>query len=85
MNDYGEGNENYEPELKRKKGASKRVKQPIISARFRGIDASSVEKIGDFLKDKEYCIIMGDDKDDKSMLEKYVIENGGSIVQNPGT
>ena len=66
-----DNNEMYEPELKRKKGAGNRVKQPLLSARFRGIDAESVEKIGDFFKDKEFCIALADDK---SALEKYVLE-----------
>ena len=73
-----------EPEMKRKRGPINRVRLPLISSQFRGIDASSVEKIGEFFKEKEFCIVIGDEKYDKQTLEKHVIENGGIIVQNPG-
>lgn len=76
--------ETDEPEIKRRRGQTNRVKQPLISSQFRGVDASSIEKIGEFFKEKQFCIVSGDDKYDKQTLEKYVIENGGTIVQNPG-
>ena len=33
---------------------------------------------------KEFCIVSGDDKTNKSNLEELAVKNGGSIVQNPG-
>lgn len=84
LDEYDDENDDYQPETKRKKSSNRKVKQPIISAKYRGIDASSVEKIGEFFQDKEFCVIMGDEMYDKLTLERYIVENGGTTVQNPG-
>jgi hypothetical protein len=61
-----------------------RSSRPVVSSRFKGIDTSNIEKIGEFFCDKEFCVIMGDDNYDKSTLEKHIAEYSGTIVQNPG-
>lgn len=76
--------ENDEPEIKKKRIVNRTVKRTTVNTRFKGVDESSVEKIGDFLKGKEFCVINGNEQYDKQALEKFIIQYGGSIVQNPG-
>jgi DNA ligase-4 len=59
------------------------VKKATVDSRFRGIDASTVNQIGDIFKGKEFCVINGTNKYDKQQLEKKIAEFGGSLVQNP--
>ena len=68
-----EADDDEEPEIKRKRGPINRNRLPIISSQFRGIDASSVEKVGEYFKEKEFCVVTGDERYDKQTLEKFVI------------
>ena len=83
--DLDEYEENDEPLLKKKRVINRVSKRPTVNSRFKGVDVDSVEKIGDFLKDKEFCIINGNEKYDKTTLEKLIVQYEGSIVQNPGS
>ncbi len=75
--------DNDEPANKKKKSIN-RIAKPVVSSRFIGVDTTNVIKIGDFFREKEFCVIIGNDKYDKLMLEKNIAEYSGTIVQNPG-
>jgi len=91
LDDYDEdGNlkcndEDGEPIVKKKKGSSQANKRGILDERFRGIDASTVTKISDSFKDREFCVMieMGNEDFNKRELEKGIVELGGELVQNP--
>ena len=91
LDDYDEdGNlidkeDDGEPAVKKKKRNVNlnNVKKATVDNRFRGIDASTVNQIGDIFKNKEFCVINGTDKYDKNQLEKKIAELGGLLVQNP--
>lgn len=55
-----------------------------VSARFKGVDSSQVNKVNDLFAGKEFCVITGSEKHSKPSVEKKIIESGGEIVQNPG-
>ena len=76
--------DNDEPSAKKKRLVNRTIKRTTVNTRFKGIDVNSVEKIGDFLKAKEFCIINGNEHYDKQTLEKFIVQYGGSTVQNPG-
>lgn len=74
-----------EPIIKKKKVSSQANKKGILDERFRGIDVSTVTKISDSFKDREFCVMieMGNEDYNKKDLEKGIIELGGELVQNP--
>lgn len=74
------------PSPKKKRASTSRAgaKTPLISARFRGVDASQVNKVTEIFSGKEFCVSVGTDKHSKSWLEQKILEHGGEIVQNPG-
>lgn len=71
--------------VKKKRKVVSRVVRPTLDARFRGVDASSVKKVSEMLKGKEFCVVNGSSSLPKPALEKKIIECGGTIVQNPGS
>lgn len=76
--------ESDEPSKKKRKVVS-RVVRPTLAAQFRGVDASSVTKVSELLKGKEFCVVNGSSSLTKPDAEKKIIEFGGTIVQNPGS
>jgi hypothetical protein len=77
--------EDGEPIVKKKKISSLANKRGILDERFKGIDPSTVEKISDSFKDREFCVMieMGNETYSKKQLERGVTELAGEFVQNP--
>ena len=77
-------NEN-EPAVKKKKITSLSSRKGVTDDRFRGVDSSSIVKINDSFKDREFCVMieMGNEDFNKKQLEKGIGELGGEFVQNP--
>ncbi|XP_076100664.1 DNA ligase 4-like isoform X2 [Mytilus galloprovincialis] len=77
-------NEDAGPAKKKRKVVS-RVVRPTLADRFKGVDASSITKVSEMLKGKEFCVVNGSSSFSKPEAEKKIIEYGGTIVQNPGS
>lgn len=88
MNDYDEeGNlkdDDGEPILKKKRMLKRELAKPTVSSRFKGINPNHVDKISEIFIGKEFCVIVGTEKNPKSFIEKKIMECGGETVQNPG-
>ncbi|KAL4236518.1 DNA ligase (ATP) [Mactra antiquata] len=80
---YVELGEDDEPTKKKRKIISRAVK-PTLGSQFRAADMSSVKQTSKILEGKEICVINGPISHSKQLLEKRIVECGGSIVQNPG-
>ena len=82
--DEAEANENDgEPCAKKTRAEAKGNKRVAVDHKYRGIDASLVNKVSNALVGKEFCIIETGSANEKSTLERRVAELGGSLVQNP--
>lgn len=58
-------------------------RKATVGSCYRGIDSSEVEKKGDLFEDKEICIIIEEDVNKKKTLQTSVVEQGGSVAENP--
>lgn len=56
-----------------------------MAAQFRPTNLEGLVEKSNILSGKEFCIITGSAEMKKSDLELKVVENGGQVVQNPGT
>ncbi|CAB3987149.1 DNA ligase 4 [Paramuricea clavata] len=82
---YQHTSTSYEPAPKKRKRVVTRVEKPLTVAKhFAAADASTVEKKSKIFEGKEFYIVNGPPECGKVQIEKNVMENGGSIVQNPG-
>lgn len=88
LDDYDEkGNLNDpdgEPITKRKRTTTRSGTKATVSSRFKGVDASQIDKITNLFNEKQFCVIVGSDQYTKSFVEKKILEFNGDIVQNPG-
>lgn len=72
--------EDSSPRKKRRMGIETRK----VASQFLGADLTDVSQTSEFLKNKEFCVITGNESMTKQEIEKKIFESGGSIVQNPG-
>lgn len=63
----------------------KRAKKLEVGSQFKAADVSGAQECSTLYSGKEVCVITGNDRASKTDLEIKVVENGGKIVQNPGT
>ncbi|GFV88356.1 DNA ligase 4 [Trichonephila clavipes] len=55
-----------------------------VAPHFRPTDVSTVQKVSELFKDKEFCVIFAS-LEKKQTMEKCIAEHGGKFVQNPGS
>jgi DNA ligase-4 len=82
-----DGRLGYEPAIKKKKMtpvSKAKSRTATVGSIYRGVDASCVDKKMDMFEEKEFCVMVEDDKMKKEKLEKAILELGGKITQNPG-
>jgi len=56
-----------------------------VGEQFRGIDSSAVSVTSHLLQGKVFCVLTAFNELTKKDIETKIIENGGTVVQNPGT
>lgn len=56
-----------------------------LAPHMQGLDPKSIiHRVTSLFKDKEFCVLSGTATHSKLDVEKVIVENGGSIVKNPG-
>jgi len=56
-----------------------------LGEQFRGIDSSAVSVTSHFLQGKAFCVLTAWNELTKKDIETKIVQNGGTVVQNPGT
>ena len=56
-----------------------------VAEQFRGIASSAVSVTSHLLQGKEFCVLSAWNKLTKKDIETKIVQNGGTVVQNPGT
>jgi hypothetical protein len=56
-----------------------------VGEQFRGIDSSAVSVTSTLLQGKEFCVLTGWNELTKKNIETKIVQNGGTVAQNPGT
>jgi len=56
-----------------------------LGEQFRGIDSSEVSVTSRLLQGKVFCVLTAWNKLTKNDIETKIVQNGGTVVQNPGT
>lgn len=56
-----------------------------VGEQFRGIDSSAVSVTSHLLQGKVFCVLTPWNELTKKDLETKIVQNGGTVVQNPGT
>jgi len=74
-----------EPAKKRRREVVRVEHVSTVAEHFKPADLSSVKQVSQIFHDKEFCIVNGPVSHSKSLLEKKVAENGGTITQTPGS
>nr|CAD7448752.1 unnamed protein product [Timema bartmani] len=69
-------------------GSPKKKRQmkilPTLASQFRGADLSGISQTSALLANKEFCVLTGWKTLTKQEIETKIVENGGTVVQNPG-
>lgn len=55
-----------------------------VGEQFRGIDSSAVSVTSHLLQGKVFCVLTAFNELTKKDIETKIVENGGTVVQNPG-
>jgi hypothetical protein len=56
-----------------------------VGEQFRGIDSSAVSVTSHLLQGKVFCVLTAWNELTKKDIETKIVQNGGTVVQNPGT
>lgn len=56
-----------------------------VAEQFRGIDSSAVSVTSHVLQGKVFCVLSAWNELTKKDIETKIVQNGGTVVQNPGT
>jgi len=56
-----------------------------VGEQFRGIDSSAVSVTSHLLQGKVFNVLTACNELTKKDIETKIVENGGTVVQNPGT
>nr|CAD7410420.1 unnamed protein product [Timema cristinae] len=69
-------------------GSPKKKRQmkelPTLASQFRGADLSGISQTSALLSNKEFCVFTSWKTLTKQEIETKIVENGGTVVQNPG-
>ncbi|RDD46321.1 DNA ligase 4 [Trichoplax sp. H2] len=71
----------FGPSKKRQKANIRPETVCTIAPQFRTADISDVSQV---FSGKEFCVVSGPKHNPKASVEKRIVENGGTFVQNPG-
>lgn len=56
-----------------------------VGEQFRGIDSSAVSVTSHLFQGKVFCVLTAWNELTKKDIETKIVQNGGTVVQNPGT
>eukprot|EP00111_Clytia_hemisphaerica_P007155 TCONS_00020786-protein len=72
------------PSSKKKRRTVLRVERPrSVAQHLKGADITDIQEVSNWLNETEFCVINGPTEFSKQKLEQFIVENGGTFVQNP--